>query len=445
MTSQVVTVVLTLVLSILIARCLGPAGNGIVTLTLLFPTVLTIIWNLGIAPANAYYLAKGDVSNRVALKSTLLLSLLVSLVGIGAAVPVVWFGAHALFPGVPSTYLWWMLLVFPIGATQAGLAAIFQGAQDFRPYKITVIVTPAANLLAAILLVWWLKLGPAGALLAFALGQLSTLAATCGFLIPYLRRKEEQRGSVFTYARAMVKYGSVANFSNILGYVNYRIDVFCVGKMLGNTPVGVYSIAVNMAERFWVLSYASSAVILPRLSELNKDEQTRRALTPVVGRWVLLLTATLSLVIIFAGKPLIRLLFGKAYLGAYGIILILLPGIVVFTVSRVLANDIAARGRVDLNFYAVIAIFFVNLIANLMLIPRMGLAGGALSTTIGYAADTAFRLVVYAKLSGNKWWRPLLPEKGDWHLLRMGGRHVIRKLNRGRKGAQAVSQASSPK
>jgi O-antigen/teichoic acid export membrane protein len=417
MLCQIATAILTLGVSVLVARSLGPTGNGIYNLALLIPTTLSTLWNFGMVAANSYYVGAKKVAVPTALWTTIVASVFFSALGFALMVPILYLFSHRLFPGVPLNYLWWMLLIFPISLFQLTLASLFLGMQTFKPFNLAMVITPAANLLAAILLILVLKMSVPGAIAAFATGQLASLILTYAYLHPHTRAEKAQHDLV-RYAKESLSYGYKAHLSNIIGFINYRVDVYLVGIMMNPTTLGVYAISVQIAERFWMLSYSVSGVILPRLSELHSDEHTRNSLTPLISRWVLYLTMAMVLMVVLVGKFLIVAFFGVKYAEAYNLILWLIPGILMCAFARVLSGDIAARGRIEINLYITSMVVVVNIVANLLLIPRMGAYGGALATSIAYSLDAIIRMTYYAHLSGNPWHSPFFPAREDLVLLK---------------------------
>ena len=57
---QLLTALLGLITVILLARLLGPGGNGIYQMVFLLPTMIVTLSNLGIGPATVYYVARKD-------------------------------------------------------------------------------------------------------------------------------------------------------------------------------------------------------------------------------------------------------------------------------------------------------------------------------------------------------------------------------------------------
>jgi len=82
-----------------------------------------------------------------------------------------------------------------------------------------------------------------------------------------------------------------------------------------------------------------------------------------------------------------------------------LPGIVLGALSRILSNDIAGRGRPEINMYIALITVAVNIIANIVLIPRMGINGAALATTLSYSFNTVLKIIAYSMVSGLKWYK----------------------------------------
>lgn len=414
---QVSSVVISLGLSIFLARTLEPEGNGIYALAILLPTLLASFFNLGLAPANVYFISRGDISVRNAFKSNLWIGCFLSILGISAGMLVIILFPNILFPGVPSLLLLISLFTFPINLIRSFLVSLLQGIQDFKRFNSLLTFIPIANILFIIIVIWGFNLNVLGAIIGYTLAQGFGLLLTIYTLRPYLN-KNNVSVPLFEYAKKSINYGWKAHLSNILAFLNYRLDIFLLNLFLNPTATGIYVIAVQIAERLWIVSSAVSTVILPRLSELHNDENTRRSLTPLIARWVLFITLIAALIIAVVSKFFIRILFGEAYIEANTALLLLLPGIVLLSFARILANDIAARGKPELNMYTALMIITINTIANIILIPRFGINGAAIATSLSYSANTITKLYLYSQISQNKWWQSVLITQDDLILIK---------------------------
>ena len=331
---QVFAAILNLLTVVLIARVYGPEGNGAFAVALLLPTMLASFLNLGVAPANVYFLGSNQVTVRDLLRANarifLWLGTLGSLFGAGL---LVW-NASGIFPGISPLILWFALAIFPISLLNSYLHSVFQGLQQFKPYNLLAILQPLMLLLfvAGLTLVGNREL-------AFLVGaqfisQLVVLGLTLRWLGPFLGPKAGAE-STTGIAKKTLSYGWKAHLSNILAFVNYKADVFLVNFFMGPAAVGVYVIAVAMSEKLWLMSQAVSTVLLPRLSQLSSEEHKRKTLTPLIARWVLLATLIAALTLAAVAHWLIIWIFGTEYSGALLPLWILLPGIVFGAASRV--------------------------------------------------------------------------------------------------------------
>lgn len=427
---QLVAVGLGIGLTVFLARALGPEGNGTYSMAVLLPMLLSSFLNLGLGPANVYYLGRGNVPPGIVLRANIRVWLTLSLLGLVITVPVILLAGEMLFPRVPPVLLWLSTAVFPLLLLQSYLLTLLQGMQDFQRFNAVSLVAPVTTLIFAVITVWLLHLGVFGAVLAFGSGQISGVIAALYALRLY-RDRDAENENPGSYVKMGLRYGWKAYLSNVLTFVNYRADLFLVNFFLTPAAAGIYVVAVKIAERLWLLSQAVSTVILPRLSELHGDEKNRRRLTPLVGKVVLLLTALGAIFVALIISPLVHLVFGSAYMKAAGALLWLLPGIVLGSLSRVLSNDIAARGRPELNMYTALMVVAVNVTLNVALIPGMGINGAAIATTLAYSVDAVAKLFIYAGVSGNAWWRPIVFSRGDWDLVNPGNALFCKSKNDG--------------
>lgn len=399
-----------------VAQILGPDGNGQYAMAILLPSLLANVMQFGIGSSIVYFVGRGSISVARARSAAIRLWLGISAAGCGLGWGVIALWGEE-FGGVPTTLLVGGVAVFPTMLLHSYHLALLQAKQDFRRYNIAHLAGPVATLPLMVALVWVAGLGVAGALLAFGLGYGCALAIAWHGVRRHAGDGHEGADAI-GFMRRAIDYGWKAHLGNILAFLNYRADLFLVTSFLGAAPTGIYVIAVQMSEKLWTLSQAVSTVLFPRLAELSRDEDTRRILTPLIARIVLVVTSLAAAALAAAAGPLIALLFGGEYGAARNALHLLLPGIVLLSVSRVLSNDIAARGRPEINMYAAAVTVVVNILGNILLIPGWGIAGAAVATTASYGLDTATKIYFYARLSGNSWWEPIILGRRDWELAR---------------------------
>ncbi|RKY82858.1 hypothetical protein DRQ11_13920 [candidate division KSB1 bacterium] len=141
-------------------------------------------------------------------------------------------------------------------------------------------------------------------------------------------------------------------------------------------------------------------MLYPKVASM-KDEEQRKRLTPLVARNTLLITMLGAFVVFLLAKWLILLLYSEKYLPSVEPLQILLIGIVAISISRVLTNDIDARGKPMINTYITLVALIANITLNVIFIPKYGVIGAGWATSLTYALNSVIKILVYCKLSGN--------------------------------------------
>ncbi len=347
-----------------------------------------------------------------------------TLVGLGLVV----LSQGQIFPSVAPSYLALALLLVPVNLfSQQYVNHILLGARRIKEFSAASVLQKLLFLPLVFLTTVVLGLGVFGALWATILSS----TVLCVFLFPWVMRIA---GGIryrlnYAYLRDAFRYGIKAHLGNIIGFLNYRVEVFLLGIFLPVAAVGFYAVAVGLAEKLWFLSESASTVLFPTVSA-EKDEYQRKTFTPLVSRNILFITALGAAALFLVSEWVIVLLYSEEYLLSVRLFRILLPGIVLLSASRILANDIAGRGLPLLNTYVGAIGVVLQVALNLVWIPRYGASGAAWATTVSYGITLAVRLWMYMRLSGNSWATVIVPQPSDWLLYRQLARLAWSRVRR---------------
>lgn len=402
---------------LLIARELGPEGAGGYAVALLVPQILSQLLNLGMAPANVYFLASRRFDLGQMWPCLRDVSITIIVLGLGVGLTLVSLLGKAAFPGIELALLTLALGIFPFSFAVVMVQSLFQAMQDFRTYNLLVLVQPVTALLMLTSLwiadnfaLWSVIVATAIAHLIALIIGLSALSRHTPLWVKTVDH------SLYLYPA--IRYGIKAHLGNIAAFLNYRLDLFLVNLFLGPTAAGLYSVAVRLVEQLWIVSQAVSTVILPRFASLRGDEATLRALTPLIARFVLWITIFGAAALAVLALPLIVLLFGADFSGATVALFLLLPGVVMLSSARVMANDLAGRGLVGINLLLAVVILVINALGNLILIPLYGIAGAATATSLANVGLLVLNLIIHQRITGTSWWQILVPLPADFRLLK---------------------------
>lgn len=412
---QALSIVLGMAVSVLLARGLGTSARGVYALAILFPNLLMTFSNLGVGPATVYFVGRESFDDETVVQNNLILSISISFVGISTGLLIAWFGGANLFPTVDLHLLFIALLLIPATLANGFLLGYLQGKQNFRLFNLIGIVPQGTMLILLLVFVWWQQRGVQGALAANIASVWVTL------LLALILLRDLMPASLVrllhlnkTYVRDVLTYGLKSHVSNMIAFLNYRSDMLLLGLFLPAGAVGIYAIAVGLVERLWILSSSLSTTIFPRIASMGDQEEERRLLTTLVTRHVLWVSVLLGGFLAVVANWLVILLYTAEYAESVFALQMLIPGVVLLSGSKVLANDIAGRGKPLLNSIHSFIAFVINVSANLILIPVWGVTGAAASTTISYSLLATMKLFAYCQIAEVEWQDVLFLKQDDF-------------------------------
>jgi len=369
--SQILIFAVGFITSIILARTLGPTGRGIYALIILIPAVMLKLGSLGIEAANVYFVGSRQYKPKAAVSNSLLSSILLSLFLILLFLGISYLSAFKNYLNsnqINIFYLWLVVLTIPFSLFSGFLRSIFLGKEKIITFNKINIFQTIIQLVLIVIFLMILKQGVSGAVNAYIL----TVIFVFVFIIFLIKKVTEIK--VF-FNRKLFKdsigYGVKAYFGNLAQFLNYRLDMFLVALFLTPAAVGYYSLAVGIAEKLWMLPGAIATVLFPRVSSLQDKDANN--LTSRVARHTFFIIFVLSLILAILTKPLIRILFGIAFLPSVTPLLILLPGIVGLGGAKTLTADLAGRGKPQFGTYSAFISLAVNIPLNLWLILNGGL------------------------------------------------------------------------
>jgi O-antigen/teichoic acid export membrane protein len=185
-----------------------------------------------------------------------------------------------------------------------------------------------------------------------------------------------------TTLRRLLRFGLISYLGSLTSFVNYRFDVLIVNLFAGARQVGLYSVGTGLAEIVWYLSNAASIVLAPRVAASDALEGDR--ITEVVARAVGFLTLIGAGVLAVLAPFVVVLFFGPAFAESAWAVWLLLPGVVTYSVGRILSMYLLGRNRLKVDLAASLVGLVVTLALDLLLIPHFGFRGAAVASSVAY-------------------------------------------------------------
>jgi len=391
---------------IIIARKLGPELRGYFGLIFFSTNLLFSFGHLGIGTSITYFSGKNKYP-----RTQILAFLIASSIIIGGILTVAFYLIYPKIPGkwsdINKDIMIMGLLATPFIFLQDFISRFLLSMLKVRQRNITNLMRTSIYLVLIIILLIIIK----GKLLAAVLSYtLSTTISSLSALVIFTRDIKPDFRIKKDLIRDIFRYGFKAYLIDVLNFMNFRLDILLIQHFLSISQLSFYQMAVNISERLWYIPQSLSITLFPTLLS---QEESKSALTEKVCRHNLLIMLLISIPIALFGKFAINLLYGNAYLPAAPALYALLLGIVIYPIFKFISVDLAAKNKLGISILASLIGVAINLFANLILIPKYGIVGAGIATSISYSAMAIILIVIYARLSGIPFKNLFLIQKED--------------------------------
>jgi len=363
--------------SIIITRALGVEGRGQYSLTMTIVTVSSLILGDGLYRANTY-LSSRNANNTKHLFGNL------TIYNIIIAIFLLIFGLSGyslicfIVPGLSHSLVIIAFIVVPFLIAERSMIAIFLGKQDYNRYNFFLAFPFILYLCANLLLLLLTNVTPFKVMLNYTLA----IGFAFGLIFYIFIRQEKSIQPNAHIAKQAWNAGSKALVSHVSLFLLFRIDIILINLFLGVGSAGLYSIAVLLAELLQKLANTAGNVIFPKVTGENNAK--KRALTIKVMSFVLSISVLFSVFIVFLGKDIIILLFKKDFAASANALYWLLPGAVIMSGAKILNFALWGRGFPRVTVIAPLVALIINIILNVLLIPRLQIVGAAIATSCSY-------------------------------------------------------------
>ena len=400
----------------LTARLLLPEGKGELAAALVIPQLFAMLAPLGINFACTYHLGRKTFDREAMIRNVLTALLFLGAVGILGTLIAAHFLKSSILQGVSNTSFILATLTIPAQIGMLFLLALYRGEMRIWETNLFDLVRAVAIFALIVLFLVPLKLGVTGVILAqFIAEAVVTFWAIrrfSGNAVPVIH---------WNVLKSLLGYGLQVYSFSILLYLNYRLDLFFVRHWVDLTQTGLYAAAVSLAEVMWIVPYSLGNVLFP--STATTSGPSRDLLTLAVCRRTFYLMLVLCAGLAVTRHLVIRLLFGSQFLGAAPALLLLLPGVLAMSVQNVVGSDLTGRGRpLPVTVGAALGLA-TNVLLNILWIPRYGIVGASLASSVSYTLVTVIVLAAFVRVTRSRLRDALVLRRED---LRALSRLVVR-------------------
>jgi polysaccharide transporter, PST family len=378
--STVLRLGLGLLVGLWVARYLGPSRFGQLNYAIALTSLFAALASLGSNSIVIRELVKSPEQKDVLLGSAMTLR----LIGSALAMLVVIFLVKLMRPG--DTLTLWLVVLSAVGFILQSINVIDLYFQAKVESRYTVFSSLGAFVLMGLLKV--LLISIRAPLIDFAWAGLGEGILTAGFLsLAFSLKNQSMRKwrPDFAVMMAILKDSWPLILAGISTMIYLRVDQVLIGQMLNDKEVGLYSAAARISEIWYFIPATICSSTLPALIASKKQNPALYfSRLQKLANLLVRVALVVAVVMTFLSKPIITLLYGHSYEGAWPALSVLIWSGIPYSFGGAWGSWMTVENRTGTIFLFHANAAVVNLLLNFILIPRYGIVGSAYATLISY-------------------------------------------------------------
>jgi O-antigen/teichoic acid export membrane protein len=383
-------VISTIIFTPILVRVIGRTSYGMYASVIAAYSIARALSILGLNDSVRKHIAqyKNNENSRTEISSfsillTIILGLVCSLIGVGIII-------YLLTNGKINSNLARYLLIVTVTIIFSNLfnifCAILYGIYKEKNAAIVAILNKIGFFIFALMLAS-IGMDLTGVFLGVLLG---TIIATVYSLICL---RNELCLSLVAAINGWRKYAKDILFFGILtlvGILCYELliqaDILMVGFFRGSDEASAYKAARVIAEMIWFISIPIQTVLLQNASELWQHKQKPELIKIGQKLWKhnFLMLTLLGVGIWVMAEPFVTFYFGSEFSDVVIPLRVLIVGTFFLGLCQIMSPIILGSGWIGAQTIVAIIVTVLNIILNLILIPKFGAKGAAMATSIAY-------------------------------------------------------------
>ena len=385
---------------IIIARVLGPAKFGVYAigwnLLMLFGSLGTLGLDRGVIHFSTKVGSKDLKNVPVIIKTCLIISAVTGLL-----IAIIFFFiapylALSVFKNSELTNIIRLLspaflFISIIKVSSASTRIFYNMKYSFLGEDL---LQPASNLLLlTIFLVFSFNL--VTIIIAAIISFLSSLALLVYFVInlfPSILRVRYSNELVLP----VIKYSIPAALAGMFTLFATRIDRLIIGYFLPEMYVGLYQAISQVSILFGLILGSVTAIFTPMIGRLyyQGEISTLDNLFKISTKWGLYICLPVYTILLLFPNEILNLIYGQAYTSASTPLMILATAQIINVGTGATGPVLIMTGYQKQWFYISFSMLLLNLITNIILIPRLHLIGAAIASLLALSSLFGLGLVV---------------------------------------------------
>jgi enterobacterial common antigen flippase len=397
-----------IVTSLIGARSLGPAGRGDLLVITLWPLVIALLAEMGLPNAYRYWMAKDVTRGSYLFSNAVLYTIVAGALGmilsdlvvphlVGDRSPEVMWLVRIYMVNIPAVIFFNLLRGLLEGTKRFG----WSGASRFMFFGVQAVGFSS---------LWGLhRLTVASAAATMILAQTLQMSLA---LFAVLRELKPRWSPSWSEFKTSMNYGLRDYFGEVSDFTTLRLDQLMLGGMASSAAMGLYVIAVRMSEVTTFMAGALADALMPEVAGSGKEDEPEALLARTL-RLTLYANVAMLVPLWLVAPYMLRILFGESFVPATGAFRWLLVAAVVWSAGAIVIRGLQGFGHPGLTTIARFLSAIVTACTLVVLLPRMGITGAAISSLIGYGVLLVVALGALLYRRQLRFWQYLRPQRQD--------------------------------
>lgn len=374
---QMVRMITGLLVGVWVARYLGPTQYGLFGYAIAFAALFSSIAKLGLDNIVVRDLVHEPLKRNTLMGTAFRLKLFGAIAMLGVIAVAIQFTTNDVVTN---------LYIFIIAA-----GAIFQSVEvvDFyfqsRVLSNIISICKLAQLVISSVIKIYLIVISAGLFWFVLVSLIDQIMLSIALYVAYKRQK---LGGFFKHfnwiiARKMLGDSWPLILSGLVIMIYMRIDQVMIKEMLGDKEVGVYTAAVRLSEVWYFIPTLITSSMFPSIinAKIVSNEQYSSRLQKIFT-FLVWVSIFIAFSVTLLGNWLIIFLYGVEYQEASQALMIHTWGGVFVALGVASASWYVTENLQRYAFYRTASGAVLNILLNLVLIPKYGISGAATATVI---------------------------------------------------------------
>ena len=290
------------------------------------------------------------------------------------------------YRGVQLRLLFWIGLNQFLNATMLYLRSNVSALMMFKTDSLLSVLDRVLAILFCSMLLWGNVTERPFQIEWFVYGQTAAYLIAIAVALAVVLRKTSLRK--FSWDRALclsiLKKSLPFALMSLLMVCYYRIDSVMLERLLpteiATTQAGIYASAFRLLDALLIVAYLFSVILLPLFSRMLKEKENIQPIVRTSFALLFLYSVTMVVMLLCYRTPVMQFLYKEHVAESVSVFSVLVCGLIPYSFTYLFGTLLTANGSIrTMNIISAVGIG-VNLIINLVMIPRYQAVGAAITS-----------------------------------------------------------------